>query len=675
MKRLAIIFFFIIELLFLFSHLALAQITAPPTLHHTVIISQVRGRECCSPGGTNELKRQIQGAEKSSIPLTLTVRYDALEDPEFILILRRALKQGHEIGAFLEITPQLAQESGVAYSGPVETWYQAQQSYLIGYKPDDRQKIIDQYMQRFRAVFGNFPTTTTAWIIDTPSLKYLREKYGVLIHEITREQWGTDSYTLWGGPPHQPYWPSDQWAFQPSASVSATLPLIVRQTIADPLWNYGDTTSSHTSQPNDYDQKERGFKYFRHLFSQAQSQSWPTTFSLLGLENSMPEKHQQEFVRQLEFVGEWQGPDNQVLTAQQLARWYQDPAHYHPFWVDAGRDEAEPNQQAWFVTTPHYRARLRQDKKLLYLTDLRLYSSKFEDPYASDTASRSAYWIVPFVLDGARFWTDDQPLAFHEPFTDQVTDRPQKYSQPESKLLSRELQQPLLLQVQPDQFSLGNWISFSPNSFLLGSWKEEKQSPLLKEVIKNNQWQNGQGQALWGLSAVQTDGLLQISPQIWNAASLVSERESRYPYLFPELRNRPIDATKSTLLLTNRFAQAGRNPVRIAFFPKDASGFPIVIDESPAIVATGQDVTVQTSPDIGSGLVFADIWSPHPQKTIITLEWHDITLSTEAVFAPNCQAQWKQCLTRPQFLYWYLRNWLGDQYRSLQQRFNSENKP
>lgn len=303
-------------------------------------------------------------------------------------------------------------------------------------------------------VFGNYPTTTTAWIIDTPSLQYLREKYGVLLHEITREQWGTDSYTLWGGPPHQPYWPTDHWAFQPSASVSTTLPLIVRQTIADPLWNYGDTSSSHTSQPNDYDQKQRGFQYFRHLFTQAHGQSWPTTFALLGLENSMPEKYQLEFIRQLEFVSEWRGPNNHVLTGQQLAQWYQDPTHYRPFWVDAGRDESESQQQAWFVTTPNYRVRLRQDGKLLYLSDLRLYSSEFEDPYAKNIASRSAYWVSPFVIDGARFWTDDQASDFHAPFTDQITDRPQKYSRPEAKFITRELTQPLLLQVQADQFCL-----------------------------------------------------------------------------------------------------------------------------------------------------------------------------------------------------------------------------
>ena len=86
---------------------------------------------------------------------------------------------------------------------------------MIGYQPDDRKKLIDTYMTAFQNAFGYYPATSVSWMIDPLSLAYLQQKYGVSVQEITREQWGTDSYTIYGGPPHYPYKPSQNWAIVP----------------------------------------------------------------------------------------------------------------------------------------------------------------------------------------------------------------------------------------------------------------------------------------------------------------------------------------------------------------------------------------------------------------------------------------------------------------------------
>lgn len=646
-----------------------AQISEGANTHHTVIISQVRGNECCSAGNAENVLLQLDAARKANVPLTLTVRYDALSDRQIVSLLHRAGAQGHELGAFLEITPKFASDAGVAYPGDPETWYHAEQAYFVGYPPDDRRKLIDTYMKRFFSVFGRYPTTTTAWIIDTASLRYLREKYGVLVHEITREQWGTDSYTLWGGPPHQPYWPTDSWVFQPSASVSATLPLIVRQTVADPVWNYGDTSNSHTSQPNDYSLENRGFDYFRHLFSQAHGQSQPTTFALLGLENSMSQKDQEEFGRQVAFVGRWQeeAPRRQVLKAKELAAWYQQPENYHPFWLDAGRDQSAPSQQAWYVTTPTYRARLRQDGQDLFLSDLRLYSPEFTDPYTDATASRSAFWVVPFVLDGGRFWQDD--TYFHSPANDQLSQRKKGTSSPTALLIANNLTQPLSTTSVAGKIEFGSVASFDQDGFSLRPDAKILSSPLLDGVIDGLFWTSGR-EKLWGFSSTNEGQYIRYVPEILQP-SLQQERAERYPFLFPEIRSRPISAEKSQLLLTNSFALASRNPIRLAFFPKDEYGFPALIEDDPSITTDGREVNITiTRPDGGSGLLFADLKSQHPQKITITLQWHGVELSTDAVFAPNCKRLFRECLITPKYFWWYLRNWVGDQYRSLQNRLS-----
>ena len=271
---------------------------------YTVIINQVRGTECCDPGSVGAFVRQQQELQLRSLPATFTLRYDALIDLDFVVAIKKYPE--FEYGGLLEITPALAAAAGVTYRGTPENWFEAQHVFLVGYSSEERAALIRAFMTEFKNVFGEYPKTTTAWMIDPVSLKILHDQYGVKVHEITREQFGTDSYTLYGGPPHYPYWSAPDWALMPSV-VTDHSPLIVRQTITDPVFNYGDQTSAFTSQPNDYLLRGATTEYFSHLFFQAhdQPQSNGYTFTMLGIENSLTEENQQEFSNQLDVIAEW----------------------------------------------------------------------------------------------------------------------------------------------------------------------------------------------------------------------------------------------------------------------------------------------------------------------------------------------------------------------------------
>jgi len=186
-----------------------------------LIINQVRGNECCDEGNENALVQQIDSIKRNNLKGNFALRYDVLSNPAYTKILKN-LKgeqvddgEQFELGAFLEITPKLAQDASVLYKGDSDNWYKAQNVYTVGYEFEDRKKIIDKYMENFLLVFGYYPKFSTAWIMDTNSVNYMNEKYGIYVHQITREQWGTDSYTLIGGPPHYPYPPSSDWLFVP----------------------------------------------------------------------------------------------------------------------------------------------------------------------------------------------------------------------------------------------------------------------------------------------------------------------------------------------------------------------------------------------------------------------------------------------------------------------------
>jgi len=635
--------------------------TTPPNTHLSTFIMQLRGSECCSPGSVQAAEDWITQAQKSKLPLTIAVRYDALLDETYHAVLRQAQQENHELAGYLEITPALASASGVLYPGKAEDWHQANQAFLLGYSQSDRIKIIDTYMHSFRNVTGNYPSTTVAWMIDTFSLRYLAENYGVTVHEITREQWGVDSYSLHGGPTHYPYIPSENWALIPATqNQTSPMPLIVRQTVDDPVWSYGDPTSSYTTQPNDYDLQKRGLDYFRFLFSQAHTQTEPITFSLLGLENSMPAKDQAEFAQQLKIVETWrdESPQNRVVLAKELpALWPANPKVQ----VYAGQDKDQgKTSQAWWIGTPSYRARVRYEDNSLFLTDIRVYDARWKDPYWNTQALGGAYWTVPFVLDGARFfeagstepsnWNDSLFLRKGHPLPTRIV---------------------LTQGLAPDELVVNrteNSITFAQNTnktlatftdrnfTLTNDLHAFTQHPLLDSVISEYQWKNSGGEVLWELEekASGKDSRL-FTPRV-STDILDKEREERYSLLHPEIRVRPLDTQKSRLDVKNRYSMLNRNPIRLAFWLKDAQNYPTRAATDPDIMLDNDTTKVQIVPQqLPQGYIFIDLESTVRGTTSVQVKYQDFSQTETVYFVPNCRQDPVACLHHPIDLWRFLQ--------------------
>lgn len=214
MKKISLILFAIFTItLLIYSLIPEKKINAK-----VVFINQVRGVECCQKGSFEYVKRQLELFKTLTLPATFALRYDVLTNKQFIDLFKSYRKDTFNYGIFFEITPLLAKESGVTYKGTEERWYRAQYAYLVGYDPNERIKLIDTAMGQFKKQFGYYPDTVVGWLIDTYSAEYLSNKYGVKNLEITREQWGTDGYALYGGPLLSVYTPSKKWIFIPSQS-------------------------------------------------------------------------------------------------------------------------------------------------------------------------------------------------------------------------------------------------------------------------------------------------------------------------------------------------------------------------------------------------------------------------------------------------------------------------
>jgi hypothetical protein len=645
-------------LLFLF----LFVFPASPALANSqvIIINQVRGKEsCCQPGSLENLKKQIHYHQELNIPAHFLIRYDTLNDPSFIAELKKALDTHNHLinlGILIEITPSLAKDTNVNYQATANTWQEAQHVFTIGYSKENRKKLVNQLFNRFHQTFGFFPETSGSWMIDTPTLNYLQENFQTKAHLITREQWGTDTYHLYGGPPHYPYPASSSWAFIPDYDNPNPV-LILRQTVTDPTFNYGDTTSSFTSQPNDYLNGGRDFSYFKHLLDQTLFQQPNTGFALLGLENSQGDKYQQEFKHQLEYINELY--QNNQITYPSLddlvSTWTSSPITTYK------------NHQTTWVTTPNYRVRLLTKDDQTFITDLRLYHPSLEDPYTNYQAVKQGYWITPYLIDGSlnqkqeplnrsfwlRFFGPPPPAPSFTKTQSDLKNQTTALAIPKNPIFNQD--SITFNDTNIDQFK---YQDFNSANHPVNFSKSKQELSLTWNV-------NGQEshQLQVNCKKDQCTMSFQIDPD-----TFILAQKLHYPFLFPERKPRVTDPKQSVLYIHNRYAIASRNPVRVIFIPKDKFGLPMIPKEkiSFQIYPPGQTdppVTISNKKDQSSQII--DLTSEKPISTKLTIKMDDQPIKDSQVFlAPNCKQNLKYCLTHPRQAIWYTKAIIHDKIRA-----------
>ncbi len=634
-----------------------------------LLINQVRGEECCEVGNVENTQLQLQKLQELHVPVTFALRYDALKDTQYTSLFQNQTE--FEVGVFLEITPQLAQDAQVQYKGPNERWYKAQNVYLLGYSPEDRIKIIDTVFTQFKKVFGRYPTTTVGWMIDATSLQYMVEKYGVKLHEITREQWGTDSYTLSGGPVNNAYFPSKEWPLIPGQNKEDTLPVvIVRQTVTDPLFNYGDTTSTFTSQANDYLRGKRDINYFNHVIEAGVEQQLPFGMAVVGLENSMAQDpYQDEFLRQIDGIQSMQKEGKVSLMTG--AEWAAHCLEQFPENPLSLLFDQQDDKAAYWVTTPFYRARLIRNQGKMIISDLRVYNPKLQDPYkTSPTSVANAYWVTPFIFDSSRYFSVPE-----ETFIDKVDNRIEKIKKFFSKEKSVEAElehirndfdaQPIGIQL-PDSFlQHAIMIEYSENEVTLHYLDQDQKPVDLIFSSQDIQVKTSRPSEVHidtdprlvrlkeiGISVEkqESNGTVTLHPALQLTQSY-PELIAKYPDLFaPELNQDPPAREKSEIIFSNTHAIAGRNPIRIVLRLKTKKGETTLLRDLPQVKfkdGNVDEVKVQ-QPEGSRGEYYIDLIDNEEKtvKPILVLDNQEWELQN-VHFVPNCKdEQWK-CVNKP----------------------------
>jgi hypothetical protein len=655
-------------------------------LPQVIFINHVRGNECCDQGNTDHFTKQLETFDELEIPAFFALRYDALIDSQYQKIIKKYQKNKlFQFGIMLEVTPNLTETSFVEYKDNKENWFQAQNAFLIGYTPQDRLLLIDEIVNAYQDIFDENPSFSTAWQVDTISLNYLQKKYELQMHQIAREQWGLDSYTLDGGPPHYPYLASQKWLFNPDFSNYNNL-LIIRHTIDDSLYTYGDDSSAFTSQPNDYSLDNKDFGYFERLLDQVLNQSHQLGFANLGLENSMAEKYQFEYFKQIKKVAKFVNEEklNVVDNLRQLKSIYQ----IEKITIHQGIDLINNKQEKVFwVTTPKYRLRIRFKDNQVRITDLRVYHPHLEDPYQDNPAINKGYLINPYLInDGINFPKVQTPNKVQKflniPMINSFNAQPKKDVIQQNNYLSlpdsidfSSIKIPSKNTISYQSTSESITFSFNQDTFDIKGIENQNLDFIqpnfdLNPIIFNKN--NNGGELSWKTNdqnshktSWECDNKLchfefELNPTLFSQI-----RETQYPFIFPEKKHREVNQEKTITYVHNRYAISGRNPVRIVLVPQDKHGFP---------TSSKDEVRVITKPDIDNIRVedqnasreyqFIDLSNKQPEKVQVNLNLDGYDLSSQTIyFAPNCKNNIKYCLTHPQQAWWFIRTIFEDKIR------------
>lgn len=170
---------------------------------------------------------------------TFLLQYDAMTSSELVEIFKREKDEHMELGIWLEMARELVEKAGAVWTGRWDWDYHVKPGFLQAYTLEQKKKIIDLVMKKFYELFGYYPKSAGSWILDSDSMNYMVEKYGVEAICICRDQWGTDGYTLWGGYYNGPYYPSKNNMYIPAQTKEAQISApVIRMLGPDPIYCY-----------------------------------------------------------------------------------------------------------------------------------------------------------------------------------------------------------------------------------------------------------------------------------------------------------------------------------------------------------------------------------------------------------------------------------------------------
>ena len=353
------------------------------------------------------------------------MQYDTLQDEKYVSFFKNR-SSVTEIGLWLEVVESLAEAVGLKWRGrkgyPFD-WH-CHCGMLVGYTPEEREKLIDEAMERFRAVYGAYPKSVGSWLLDAYSLRYIADRYKADAVCICKEQWGTDGYTLWGGYFNQAYYPSVNNMLCPAQTKEKQIDIpVFRMLGSDPIDQYDIFLKKSVS---DVITMEPGCKafggdagghvpewvdwYIKETFC---GNGVSFQYTQIGQENScFTWEHIKDGLGyQLERVAEGvKAGKLEVLTLGESGRWIKGKFAMSPVCTQtAFCDFRGGDRGSVWINTKNYRMNIYWEGNIFHIRDFYLFHENYRERYldAVCTANDAAYDNLP-VLDGLKNSTEEK---------------------------------------------------------------------------------------------------------------------------------------------------------------------------------------------------------------------------------------------------------------------------
>lgn len=363
---------------------------------------------------------QIKLLNKYDLPGTFLLQYDALINPLYQDLLKKELGKSSEIGAWWEITQPHVEAAGIKWRGEHRWVSHANIAFTTGYSPQEREKLVDVYMEKFKEIYGKYPSSVGSWFIDSHTLAYMYDKYKIDASSNCKDQIGTDGYTLWGGYWNQAYYPSRLNAYMPAQTAEGQIPVpIFRMLGSDPIYQYdhslgGGRQGVESLEPV-YPKSGMDRKWVDYfLESIVEQPSLAFNYAQAGQENSFTWKNMQKGLEmQIPLYDSLRKLNKiKVETLGESGRWFKKQFPLTPATAVTTLTDVrnEGHKTVWF-NSRYYRANLLWKNKSFRFRDIHLFDEKFASEYLNKAGvgNQFFYYTLP-VVDGF-LWSSKDHLA------------------------------------------------------------------------------------------------------------------------------------------------------------------------------------------------------------------------------------------------------------------------
>ncbi|MBD5459392.1 MAG: hypothetical protein HDR26_00390 [Lachnospiraceae bacterium] len=357
------------------------------------------------------VRKQMTLIRQYDFPATYALKYDALMEPRYQELVRTYAGDGDEISAWWEITEPLCRRAGVAFRGARTEEFdeRVDSAYSIGYAPEERRRLVDAYMEDFRNVFGFYPRTIGSWVLDTVTISYAAEKYGILGSAICRDQMGTDGFTLWGGFPNGIYYPSRSNENIPAGTLEGQLSVPMFRLLGpDPIYNFEQDVRSglqgvYTLEPSWLiGRNPEWISWFFDCLTKEDVLG--IGYAHVGQENNfLWENISPGMEPQLKKLKDLLSEKSiKVETMAESARWFRD--HFRltpPMSFQASGDwDAQRNLSAQWYACGNFRVGFLGEKGHLRIRDFFIYRQEYPSRYleAPMTSKKSVFDALPVLF-------------------------------------------------------------------------------------------------------------------------------------------------------------------------------------------------------------------------------------------------------------------------------------